>query len=63
MLKQNHCNKEDLPTDDHHMVGDFFNLTDGCRRYTKVAKGTITPASHGVVAGKHCMAIAKIRLK
>ncbi len=36
---------------------------DGCRMYTTAPKGTITPASHGVVAEKHCVAIAKIRLK
>ncbi len=32
---------------------------DGCQMYTKASKGTITPASHGVVAKKHGVAIAK----
>ena len=33
-------------------------MADGRQMYIKAPKGTITPASHGVVAVKHCVAIA-----
>ena len=42
----------------HHLTEEFFDSADGCRMYITAPKGTITPASHRVVAEKHCVAIA-----
>ncbi len=42
----------------YHLTGDFFNPADGRQMYIKAPKRTITPASHGVVAEKHHVAIA-----
>ncbi len=42
----------------HHLTEEFFDSGDGRQLYITAPKGTVTPASHGVVAGKHCVAIA-----
>ncbi len=42
----------------HHLTEESFDSADGCRMYITDLKRTITPASHGVVAEKHCVAIA-----
>ena len=42
----------------HHVTEEFFDSADGRQMYITAPKSTNTPASHGVVAGKHCVAIA-----
>ena len=37
----------------HHLSEEFFDSADSRQMYITASKGTITPASHGVVAEKH----------
>ena len=56
---KSYCGKRDISTIFyHHLTEEFFDSADGRQMYITAPKSTITPASHGVVAGKYCVAIA-----
>ncbi len=58
-LGQKHCGKRDISTISTTLrPGEFFDLSQ-CQMYITASKGTNTPASHKVVAEKHCVVIAK----